>query len=183
MLPIKLLPALVFRLPALSWIPPVYVPPVRLAAPPLSVVAPATAPFRVIVPSFTIEAATPLKVTVLLVAVKAARVVLAGTVRVPLVTLVAPLTVTAVPAKLAVPDGPLTVRPPMLALTLTKPLVDVTTPVLAPLMLITAPEPLARTAPARLPVVVRLPPFTVVAPETVPAMLTFVVLATVLACV
>ena len=168
----------------MSWIPPVYVPPVRLAAPPLSVVAPATAPFRVIVPSFTIEAATPLKVTVLLVAVKAARVVLAGTVRVPLVTLVAPpLTVTFVLAKTAVPDGPLIVRPPMLALTLTKPLVDVTAPVMAPLMLITAPDPLARTAPARLPVVVRLPPSTVVPPKTVPAMLTFVVLATVLACV
>ena len=149
----------------------------------MSVVAPATVPFRAIVPLLVIEAAAPLKFTVLLVAVKAPNVVLAGTVRVPLVTLVAPLTVTAVFVKVAVPDGPLIVRPAMLALTLTKPLVDVTAPVMAPLMLITAPDPLARTAPARLPVVVRLPPSTVVPPKTVPAMLTFVVLATVLACV
>ena len=47
--------------------------------------------------------------------------------------------------------------------------------------MIKAPEPLARTAPERLPEVVRLPPFTVVVPDTLPAMLTFVVLATVLA--
>ena len=154
-----------------------------MAEPPLSVVAPETLPFSVIVPLLVIELATPLKVTVLLVAVRLTSVVLAGTVRVPLVTLVAPppLTVTFVLAKTAVPDGPLTVRPPILALTLTKPLVDVTTPVLAPLMLIKAPEPLARTAPERLPEVVRLPPFTVVVPDTLPAMLTFVVLATVLA--
>ena len=152
-----------------------------MAEPPLSVVAPETLPFSVIVPLLVIELAAPLKVTVLLVAVRAASVVLAGTVRVPLVTLVAPLTVTFELAKTAVPDGPLTVRPPILALTLTKPLVDVTTPVLAPLMLIKAPEPLARTAPERLPEVVRLPPFTVVVPDTLPAMLTFVVLATVLA--
>ena len=152
-----------------------------MAEPPLSVVAPETLPFSVIVPLLVIELATPLKVTVLLVAVRLPSVVLAGTARVPLVTLVLPLTVTFVLAKTAVPDGPLTVRPPILALTLTKPLVDVTTPVLAPLMLIKAPEPLARTAPERLPEVVRLPPFTVVVPDTVPAMLTFVVLATVLA--
>ena len=152
-----------------------------MAEPPLSVVLPKTLPFSVIVPLLVIELATPLKVTVLLVAVRLPSVVLAGTARVPLVTLVLPLTVTFVLAKTAVPDGPLTVRPPILALTLTKPLVDVTTPVLAPLMLIKAPEPLARTAPERLPEVVRLPPFTVVVPDTVPAMLTFVVLATVLA--
>ena len=152
-----------------------------MAEPPLSVVAPETLPFSVIVPLLVIELATPLKVTVLLVAVRLPSVVLAGTARVPLVTLVLPLTVTFVLAKTAVPDGPLTVRPPILALTLTKPLVDVTTPVLAPLMLIKAPEPLARTAPERLPEVVRLPPFTVVVPDTLPAMLTFVVLATVLA--
>ena len=151
-----------------------------MAEPPLSVVAPETLPFSVIVPLLVIELATPLKVTVLLVAVRLPSVVLAGTVRVPLVTLVLP-TVTFELAKTAVPDGPLTVRPPILALTLTKPLVDVTTPVLAPLMLIKAPEPLARTAPERLPEVVRLPPFTVVVPDTLPAMLTFVVLATVLA--
>ena len=141
---------------------------------------PETLPFSVIVPLLVIELATPLKVTVLLVAVRLPSVVLAGTARVPLVTLVLP-TVTFELAKTAVPDGPLTVRPPILALTLTKPLVDVTTPVLAPLMLIKAPEPLARTAPERLPEVVRLPPFTVVVPDTLPAMLTFVVLATVLA--
>ena len=152
-----------------------------MAEPPLSVVAPETLPFSVIVPLLVIELATPLKVTVLLVAVRLPSVVLAGTARVPLVTLVLPLTVTFVLAKTAVPDGPLTVRPPILALTLTRPLVDVTTPVLAPLMLIKAPEPLARTAPERLPEVVRLPPFTVVVPDTLPAMLTFVVLATVLA--
>ena len=151
-----------------------------MAEPPLSVVLPKTLPFSVIVPLLVIELATPLKVTVLLVAVRLPSVVLAGTARVPLVTLVLP-TVTFELAKTAVPDGPLTVRPPILALTLTRPLVDVTTPVLAPLMLIKAPEPLARTAPERLPEVVRLPPFTVVVPDTLPAMLTFVVLATVLA--